>query len=112
ATAPRGSRTVVAPPTRGFHVAPFRGSQAGRDCGYSEFGRGYSEGAHVSGGRQTAGRAPRPVRPPYYGGKRSMNGGHWTEEDLINHAYGIGPEDGHLDVCAGCRVRWGAIRAR
>jgi hypothetical protein len=41
-----------------------------------------------------------------------MNGGHWTEADLINHAYGIGPEDGHLDVCSECRARWGAIRAR
>jgi hypothetical protein len=41
-----------------------------------------------------------------------MNGGHWTEEDLIDHAYGIGPEDGHLDMCAECQSRWSAIRAR
>jgi hypothetical protein len=41
-----------------------------------------------------------------------MNGGHWTEEDLTDHAYGIGPEDGHLDLCGECQFRWSVIRAR
>lgn len=40
-----------------------------------------------------------------------MNAGHWTEQDFINHAYGIGPEDGHLDTCADCQARWSRVRA-
>ncbi len=39
-----------------------------------------------------------------------MNGGHWTELDFINHAYGVGPGDGHLDVCADCRERWAELQ--
>lgn len=40
-----------------------------------------------------------------------MNGGHWTEQDFIDHLYGIGSHAGHLDVCAGCQARWAEIRA-
>lgn len=40
------------------------------------------------------------------------NGGHWSDEDFINHVYGIGPEEGHLAVCGECRARADAIRAR
>jgi hypothetical protein len=41
-----------------------------------------------------------------------MNGGHWTERDFIDHLYGIGPQDGHLAVCAGCEALWAEIRVR
>jgi hypothetical protein len=30
---------------------------------------------------------------------------HWTEEELIAHLYGIGPEDGHISNCAECAHR-------
>ena len=41
-----------------------------------------------------------------------MNGGHWTDQDLINHVYGVGPEDEHLQACSECRARWMAISER
>ena len=31
--------------------------------------------------------------------------GHWTDDQLIEYLYGVGPEDGHLDICAHCRTR-------
>lgn len=30
---------------------------------------------------------------------------HWTDEQLLAHLYGVGPEDGHLNDCAACRQR-------
>jgi hypothetical protein len=30
---------------------------------------------------------------------------HWTEDELLAHLYGVGPEDGHLGNCAECRLR-------
>lgn len=30
---------------------------------------------------------------------------HWTDEQLIEHLYGVGPEDGHLQVCGECQAR-------
>ena len=41
-----------------------------------------------------------------------MNSGHWTEDDLINSIYGVGPERNHLDECPACRERWVAFQAR
>lgn len=35
--------------------------------------------------------------------------GHWTDEQLIAHFYGIGPEDGHLTGCAECQSRAAAM---
>ncbi len=37
---------------------------------------------------------------------------HWSDEDLINSMYGIGPEDSHLTGCEDCRSRWLRIQAR
>lgn len=37
---------------------------------------------------------------------------HWTDDDLLNALYGIGPEDGHLKECAECRGRWSELHAR
>jgi hypothetical protein len=34
-----------------------------------------------------------------------MNSEHWTDEQLIAHLYGVGPEGGHLNDCAACRQR-------
>ena len=31
--------------------------------------------------------------------------GHWTDDQVIAHLYGIGPEDGHLERCAECQER-------
>lgn len=31
--------------------------------------------------------------------------GHWTDEQLIQHLYGVGPEDGHINDCGICRER-------
>jgi hypothetical protein len=36
----------------------------------------------------------------------SMQNTHWTKEDLVNHLYGVGPEDGHLGDCDQCRRQW------
>lgn len=35
-----------------------------------------------------------------------MNSPHWTDLDLLNHLYGVGPQDGHLGGCSLCRERW------
>ena len=37
--------------------------------------------------------------------------GHWTDEQLIEHLYGIGPDNGHLDECGECRGRLSAMQA-
>jgi hypothetical protein len=37
---------------------------------------------------------------------------HWTDDELIDHIYGVGPEDGHLKACSGCRSRLGGMEAR
>ncbi len=37
---------------------------------------------------------------------------HWSNEDLINKLYGIGPDDSHLDECGECRARWLRVQAR
>ena len=41
-----------------------------------------------------------------------MNGGHWSEQDFIDHVYGLGPDDGHLGACGECRARAQLTRAR
>jgi hypothetical protein len=42
----------------------------------------------------------------------SAQSGHWTDEQLIDHWYGVGPEDGHLTQCVSCQARFEAIEAR
>ena len=37
---------------------------------------------------------------------------HWTDEQLIEHLYGIGPDDNHLPGCPQCRQRISAMHAR
>ena len=37
---------------------------------------------------------------------------HWTDDELIAHLYEMGPEDGHLEVCAECAARWRQLLAR
>jgi predicted anti-sigma-YlaC factor YlaD len=37
--------------------------------------------------------------------------GHWTDEQLIEHLYGIGPEDEHLESCIYCRDRLSSLMA-
>ncbi len=41
-----------------------------------------------------------------------MRDRHWNDEQLVAHLYGVGPEDGHLDMCPSCAERWEAIRLR
>ena len=38
--------------------------------------------------------------------------GHWTDEQLIDYLYGVGPSDGHLDSCAHCAARLSAMDVR
>ncbi|MGA8025675.1 MAG: hypothetical protein WB992_00920 [Bryobacteraceae bacterium] len=38
--------------------------------------------------------------------------GHWTDEQLIEYLYGVGPENGHVDGCADCQARLASMRAR
>jgi hypothetical protein len=36
---------------------------------------------------------------------KSKLSGHWTDEQLIEHLYGIGPDARHVDECSECRAR-------
>lgn len=38
--------------------------------------------------------------------------GHWTDDQLIAHLYGVGPDDGHLYECRDCRSRLSVIEGR
>ena len=37
--------------------------------------------------------------------------GHWTDEQLIEHLYGIGPAGEHIESCAYCRERLSSLVA-
>ena len=41
-----------------------------------------------------------------------MYDNHWSDEQLVARLYGVGPEDGHLDICPACARRWDEIRRR
>jgi anti-sigma factor RsiW len=34
-----------------------------------------------------------------------MTARHWTEDELLAHLYGIGPENGHIEACSECARR-------
>jgi hypothetical protein len=36
---------------------------------------------------------------------------HWSGEQLIQHLYGVGPEDGHLEDCLECREKLSLMQA-
>ena len=38
--------------------------------------------------------------------------GHWTDDQLIAHLYGVGPDDGHLSDCLNCQSRLSVIEER
>lgn len=38
--------------------------------------------------------------------------GHWTDEELVNSLYGVGPDDTHLDSCEECKARLVLMQAR
>ena len=38
--------------------------------------------------------------------------GHWTDDQLIAHLYGVGPDDGHLHDCRDCQSRLSVIEGR
>lgn len=40
-----------------------------------------------------------------------MNG-HWNDEQLIQHLYGVGPADSHLDQCQDCQTRLSTLSSR
>jgi hypothetical protein len=37
--------------------------------------------------------------------------GHWTDEQLVAHLYGVGPEDRHVDQCPDCQQRLSVMQA-
>jgi anti-sigma-K factor RskA len=37
--------------------------------------------------------------------------GHWTDDQLIDSLYGIGPEDNHAQMCAECQGRLAVLQA-
>ncbi len=37
---------------------------------------------------------------------------HWTDDQLIDHLYGVGPGDGHIENCAECRARFAIVETR
>ena len=37
---------------------------------------------------------------------------HWTNEELMDYLYGLGPEDGHEKECAECQQRIASMQAR
>ena len=38
--------------------------------------------------------------------------GHWTDEQLIEYLYGVGPQDGHLAGCRFCQARVSSLHVR
>jgi hypothetical protein len=38
--------------------------------------------------------------------------GHWTDEQIVDHIYGVGPADGHIDNCQECAGRFLAFQQR
>jgi hypothetical protein len=42
----------------------------------------------------------------------SAESAHWTDGQLIDHLYGIGPSDGHLNQCEHCASRLAAMQTR
>jgi hypothetical protein len=42
----------------------------------------------------------------------SAQSAHWTDEQLIDHLYGLGPLDGHLNQCEHCGSRLSAMESR
>lgn len=42
---------------------------------------------------------------------QSKVSGHWTDDQLIAHVYGVGPVDDHLAGCEACGLRLGAMQA-
>ncbi len=36
--------------------------------------------------------------------------GHWTDDQLIAHLYGVGPEDDHIPGCSACQGRLSAMQ--
>jgi len=43
---------------------------------------------------------------------QSAQSGHWTDDQLIDHLYGVGPADGHLPGCKQCHARFAALEVR
>jgi hypothetical protein len=37
--------------------------------------------------------------------------GHWTDDELIAHLYGVGPANGHLHACGECQARLSAAQS-
>jgi hypothetical protein len=37
--------------------------------------------------------------------------GHWTDEELVAHLYGVGPQKEHLEQCAECQNRFSSMLA-
>ncbi len=42
----------------------------------------------------------------------SAQSAHWTDEQIIDHLYGVGPTDGHLSQCENCSARLTAMQSR
>ncbi len=42
----------------------------------------------------------------------SAKSAHWTDEQLVDHLYGVGPADGHLDQCESCINRLSSMHTR
>ena len=38
-----------------------------------------------------------------------MSNVHWTDDQLIEHLYGLGPDISHLERCVECAARWRAL---
>jgi len=37
---------------------------------------------------------------------------HWTDDQLIDRLYGVGPSNGHFENCADCQARFASIETR
>jgi hypothetical protein len=42
----------------------------------------------------------------------SAQSAHWTDEQIMNHLYGVGPAGGHLSQCDSCSSRLTAMQSR
>lgn len=40
-----------------------------------------------------------------------MSDAHWTDHQMVERLYGLGPGDGHIEQCEECADRWRALEA-
>src|SRR5258706_11855364 len=84
----------------GFRVAALRGPQPGGDCRDSGTGYRHGEDASLSDDDETQVGVARLV---FWG--KAMSGKHWTDDELLEHLYGLRSGNKHMESCGECTAR-------